>query len=155
MAWHVLDIQFSGGSVSPCRIRACSIGTCLLRWYPTQHIKVGVLPAGLPAADAFARHAEQLVSFMLDDYLLTYLDAAATAGVAGGPSRSPGLLSPGDSRDTQTQLTSSSQAEAAAVWLKAAALKALAAGCVPDSDSNDVPVETQRAAARLAQDLEG
>jgi hypothetical protein len=120
----------------------------------------------------FSQHAEQLLSFVLDDYLLTYLDAAVTApagAAASGSSRSQpslstpaSLTSPGSSRgrySSQQQLGaadgSSSQVEAAGVWLKGAALKALAAGCVPDSDSDDVPMETQRMAARLAQDLEG
>jgi hypothetical protein len=118
----------------------------------------------------FSQHAEQLLSFVLEDYLLTYLDAAVTlpAGAAAGSSgRSQpslatpaSLTSPGSSRGRfSSQLGtaggSSSQVEAAGVWLKGAALKALAAGCVPDSDSEDVPVEMQRVAARLAQDLEG
>ncbi|KAF6266620.1 hypothetical protein COO60DRAFT_1697167 [Scenedesmus sp. NREL 46B-D3] len=120
-------------------------------------------------ADVFSQHAEQLLSFVLDDYLLTYLDAAVTApagAAAGGSGRSQpslstpaSLASPGSSRGRySSQLGTaggSSQVEAAGVWLKGAALKALAAGCVPDSDSDDVPVETQRMAARLAQDLEG
>jgi hypothetical protein len=118
----------------------------------------------------FSQHAEQLLSFVLDDYLLTYLDAAVTApagGAAGSSGRSQpslstpaSLTSPGSSRGRYssqlgTAVGGSSQVEAAGVWLKGAALKALAAGCVPDSDGDDVPVETQRVAARLAQDLEG
>jgi hypothetical protein len=119
----------------------------------------------------FSQHAEQLLSFVLDDYLLTYLDAAVTApagAAAAGSSRSQpslstpaSLTSPGSSRGRYSSQGlgaaggSSSQVEAAGVWLKGAALKALAAGCVPDSDSDDVPMETQRMAARLAQDLEG
>eukprot|EP00879_Flechtneria_rotunda_P015681 GHRR01016403.1.p1 GENE.GHRR01016403.1~~GHRR01016403.1.p1 ORF type:complete len:1542 (+),score=797.44 GHRR01016403.1:616-5241(+) len=107
---------------------------------------------------AYGRHVEQLRNFVLNDYLLSYLDAAATAP-ASTSARSPGLKSPAsDSSKSPQQLGSSgsgSQPETAAVLLKAAAVKALAAGCVPDSDSSDVPVETLRVVARLAQDLEG
>lgn len=120
------------------------------------------------AADVFSQHAEQLLSFVLDDYLLAYLDAAVTApaGAAAGssgrsqPSLSTpaSLTSPSSRGRGSSQLGTaggSSQVEAAGVWLKGAALKALAAGCVPDSDADDLPVETLRVATRLAQDLEG
>ncbi|WIA29168.1 hypothetical protein OEZ86_011679 [Tetradesmus obliquus] len=118
--------------------------------------------------DVFSQHAEQLLSFVLDDYLLAYLDAAVTApaGAAAGssgrsqPSLSTpaSLTSPSSRGRGSSQLGTaggSSQVEAAGVWLKGAALKALAAGCVPDSDADDLPVETLRVATRLAQDLEG
>eukprot|EP00882_Tetradesmus_deserticola_P017339 GHRQ01018572.1.p1 GENE.GHRQ01018572.1~~GHRQ01018572.1.p1 ORF type:complete len:635 (+),score=352.40 GHRQ01018572.1:264-1907(+) len=138
---------------------------------PESAAKLQALSAiGRLLPDVFSQHAEQLLIFVLDDYLLAYLDAAVTAptgaAAAGGSGRSQpslptpaSLASPGSSRGGASGQTgaagSSSQVEAAGVWLKGAALKALAAGCVPDSDADDVPVETQRMAARLAQDLEG
>jgi hypothetical protein len=109
-------------------------------------------------ADAFGHHVEQLLRFVFDDYLLSYLDATAAgaASVPGGSSsRSPaGLRSSGTGQGPASP-AAHSQAEATAVCLKAAALKALAAGCVPDSDSSEVPVETLRAVAEIAQELEG
>lgn len=94
---------------------------------------------------------------MLDDYLLSYLDASVTepTGInTSQHSRSPITKGAGDA-SLDSQLTGSQAPAAAAVWLKAQAVKALAAGCVPDSDSHDVPLETMRAVARLAQTFEG
>ncbi|KAF8072944.1 ATXR2 [Scenedesmus sp. PABB004] len=101
---------------------------------------------------AFGEHVGGLLAFVLDRYLPAYLDATARGAGAGG--RCPGGSSSLGGAPA-SQATPASQAEAAAVGLKAAALRALAAGCVPDADSADVPVSTQRAAARLAQELEG
>lgn len=98
------------------------------------------------------------MSFVLDDYLLSYLDASITnpTGISLSPSsRSPVPLGiPGES-SLDPELTGSQAPGAAAVWLKAGAIKALAAGCVPDSDSSDLPMEMTRAVARLAPRLEG
>lgn len=97
------------------------------------------------------------MSFVLDDYLLSYLDASVTkpTGISSPQhSRSPLNKGPGGA-SLDSQLIGSQAPGAAAVWLKAQAVKVLAAGCVPDSDSHDVPLETMRAVARLAQGLEG
>lgn len=97
------------------------------------------------------------MSFILGDYLLSYLDASITqpTGISlSQHSRSPLIAAAGDAK-TDSQISGSQAPDAAAVWLKAAAMKALAAGCVPDSDGHDVPVETMRAVARLTQELEG
>jgi len=100
---------------------------------------------------------ERLLCFVFEDYLLSYLDAAATGALCGpcATAEMPSSQRLFGSGQQAMSPAANSQAEATAVWLKAAALKALAAGCVPDSDSSEVPVETLRAVAKLAQELEG
>jgi hypothetical protein len=131
-------------------------------------------------ADAFGRHVEQLLHFVTEDYWLAYLDAAAggapaaaaatpcAPGARGGSggsssrrrrrSQNSSLQSAGGGGASQQAAGggAGSQAEqqAAAAAMKGGALKALAAGCVP-KEGHEVPVETLRAVARLAEFLEG
>lgn len=114
--------------------------------------------------DALARHMETLLRFVTSDYFDAYIDAAAGAADmqgtgSGGQSRrrslgSSMMLSP-TSQGTSSLAGASQDAGAAGLMLKCAALKALAAACVPDSDAQDAPVETLRVVVRLSEFLEG
>lgn len=106
---------------------------------------------------------ETLLHFVTDEYFNSYIDAAAgatdmqAAGSGGRRRHSVGsgsLLSP-LSQGTGSLGGGSQATSAAGVLLKCAALKALAAACVPDQDSHDVPVNTLRVAVRLSEFLEG
>jgi hypothetical protein len=108
---------------------------------------------------------ETLLRFVTSDYFDAYIDAAAGAadmqgaGSSGGRRRrqsmgSSMLLSP-TSQGTASLEDGTQAAGAAGLMLKCAALKALAAACVPDSDAQDAPVETLRVVVRLAEFLEG
>ncbi len=113
-------------------------------------------------ADALAKHMEALLQFVTSDYFDSYIDAAAGAADihgagSGGRRRSLGssmLLSPA-SQCTASLEDPSQAAGGAGLVLKCAALKALASACVPDSDSQDAPMEVLRVVVRLAEFLEG
>lgn len=118
-------------------------------------------------AEALARHVETLLHFVTDDYFHSYLDAAAgatwdmqPASSGGSRRRSLGssLLSPrsqGTGGGGSAAAGGSQAAAAAGLSLKCAALKAMAAACVPDRDHHDAPVETLRVVVRLSEFLEG
>jgi hypothetical protein len=115
-------------------------------------------------ADALSRHIEALLRFVTSNYFDAYIDAAAGAADmqgagSGGRKRrqslgSSLLLSP-TSQGTASLEDGTQAAGAAGLMLKCAALKALAAACVPDSDAQDAPVETLRVVVRLSEFLEG
>lgn len=105
---------------------------------------------------------EPLLRFVTSDYFDAYIDAVAGGAdmqSAGGSGRrrsfgSNMLLSP-TSQGTGSLPDGSQDSGAAGLMLKCAALKALAAACVPDSDAQDAPVETLRVVVRLSEFLEG
>lgn len=148
---------------NPLRLTACvkrhtPIAGLEIFYYCKSAISVGVI---LPA-DALARHMELLLCFVTSDYFDAYIDAAAGAADkqgtgSGGRSRrrslgSSMMLSP---TSQGTSSLASQDSGAAGLMLKCAALKALAAACVPDSDAQDAPVETLRVVVRLSEFLEG
>lgn len=85
----------------------------------------------------FADHVSSLVMFVVDDYLPAYLLPSASSRGS--------LLS-----DSQSLSQPSSS-----VALKRAALKALAAACLPDNEAVAVPPETSTAAKGFMEILEG